>query len=75
MLDKIIPGRSKPKPPEEVVVPPPPAPSTFETLDANRDSALTPEELKDSPFGQRFAECDKDGDGRLTPAEFAACGG
>lgn len=75
MLDRLIPGRAKPKPPPEAVVTPPTPPAGFETLDANRDGTLTPEELKDSPFGPRFAACDKDGDGRLTPAEFAACGG
>ncbi len=72
MLDRFFPGRAAPKPPPPVVEVPPIA---FSALDGNKDGVLSPEELWSSPLGQRFAECDKDGDGRLTEAEFTACGG
>lgn len=72
MLDRLLSGRFVAKTPPPVISTPP---SNFEILDTDRDGALTPDEVKDSALAQRFAECDKDADGRLSKAEFLACGG
>ncbi|MGH8618742.1 MAG: serine/threonine protein kinase [Burkholderiales bacterium] len=85
MLDRLLAGRFIAKPPTPppvtttttttTITTTPAPPPGFETLDTNKDGVLTPEEVKDAPLAQRFAECDKDRDGRLSPAEFLACGG
>jgi serine/threonine protein kinase len=76
VLDKLLPGRHATKPAPVVdPVPTPVPPAPFDTLDANKDGALTREELKGQALLEKFEQCDTNKDGRLTAEEFAACGG
>jgi hypothetical protein len=50
-----------------------PAPISFEELDANGDGAISKEEAAVDPaLAQAFDTLDKDADGKLSPAEYAA---
>lgn len=50
-----------------------PAPVSFEELDANGDGAISKEEAAIDPaLAQAFDTLDKDADGKLSPAEYAA---
>jgi hypothetical protein len=43
----------------------------FEAADANRDGALTREEVVNTPFATQFAKMDRNGDGVVAKAELA----
>lgn len=50
-----------------------PAPMSFEELDANGDGAVSKNEAAVDPaLAQAFDTLDKDADGKLSPAEYAA---
>ncbi|WP_368564369.1 hypothetical protein [Pseudoxanthomonas sp. UTMC 1351] len=50
-----------------------PAPTRFEELDANGDNAISKDEAAVDPaLAQAFDTLDKDADGKLSPAEYAA---
>lgn len=50
-----------------------PAPRSFEELDANGDGAISKDEAAVDPaLTQAFDTLDKDADGKLSPAEYAA---
>jgi hypothetical protein len=50
-----------------------PAPMSFEELDANGDGAISKDEAAVDPaLTQAFDTLDKDADGKLSPAEYAA---
>jgi hypothetical protein len=50
-----------------------PAPMSFEELDANGDGAVGKDEAAVDPaLAQAFDTLDKDADGKLSPAEYAA---
>lgn len=50
-----------------------PAPTSFEELDANGDNAIGKDEAAVDPaLAQAFGTLDKDADGKLSPAEYAA---
>ncbi len=48
------------------------APYDFDSLDKNADGRLTPDELKGTPWADRFAEIDTDGNGTIDRREFEA---
>lgn len=50
-----------------------PAPMSFEEMDANGDGAISKDEAAVDPaLTQAFETLDKDADGKLSPAEYAA---
>lgn len=50
-----------------------PTPMSFEELDANGDGAVSKDEAAVDPaLAQAFDTLDKDADGKLSPAEYAA---
>jgi hypothetical protein len=57
--DKAGPGRPGGKP-------------DFDALDKDADGRLTAEELRGTPFGERFSTMDRNGDGKLDRKEFEA---